>query len=460
MTFRWNIVVLFACGPWAWGSPNGVARADAADQGNPPEVRSIERSIDHCLGQLNSDVYRIRERATQKLIHIGRAAIPFMAKAADEENLEVATRAIRVLLALAQSEDNTTSVAALERLVALKNRPGAQRTAKMRLALMREAQAIQELERYGATAIQREIFSARGTQSLTEGVTHLKIDATWTGGDEGLKHIVDLRKLRELTIHGAPVTDKCLPHILAVKSLLRLELYFAKVSDEGVDRMRRAMPHLDLDSRGTLREQRAMAEIERLGGEEVRFQLYRNGDVKIPSRYERQSWTIKLGENWTGGDQGLKYVAELKTLPNLQVYGTPVTGRALPYLNQLSNLKNLQLYNTRISEVETEEFGRQNPHIEKVIWRKGGLLGVGGKSVPLGLDRKGMAITQVLEDSAAERVGLRTGDVITRFNGQPVQEIESLTAIIAKLKPGQQATVEVLRDQTKITKKVTLGGWK
>jgi serine protease Do len=65
----------------------------------------------------------------------------------------------------------------------------------------------------------------------------------------------------------------------------------------------------------------------------------------------------------------------------------------------------------------------------------------------LGLkDAGGVIVASVAADSAAARAGIRQGDVISEFNGQPVHDTNSLRNRVADSKPGSNASVTVMRD--------------
>jgi serine protease Do len=65
----------------------------------------------------------------------------------------------------------------------------------------------------------------------------------------------------------------------------------------------------------------------------------------------------------------------------------------------------------------------------------------------LGLKQSGGAIiSSIAEGSAAERAGLKRGDVITSFNGQPVHDTNGLRNRVADAGPGSTADVAVVRD--------------
>src|SRR5205807_1773659 len=61
-------------------------------------------------------------------------------------------------------------------------------------------------------------------------------------------------------------------------------------------------------------------------------------------------------------------------------------------------------------------------------------------------DTGGAIVSSVAEGSAAERAGLKRGDVITSFNGQPVREFNALRNRVAEAGPGSTADVAIVRD--------------
>jgi serine protease Do len=65
----------------------------------------------------------------------------------------------------------------------------------------------------------------------------------------------------------------------------------------------------------------------------------------------------------------------------------------------------------------------------------------------LGLKQvNGAIVAQVESGSAAERAGIKQGDVIVSFNGQPVHDTNSLRNRVADTTPGTSASVVIVRD--------------
>jgi len=70
----------------------------------------------------------------------------------------------------------------------------------------------------------------------------------------------------------------------------------------------------------------------------------------------------------------------------------------------------------------------------------------------LGLERsEGLVVTEVAEDSAAEKAGLKTYDVIIEFNGEEATKVNEFRNSIAMLKPGTEVDIIIIRDGKKKT---------
>jgi serine protease Do len=74
------------------------------------------------------------------------------------------------------------------------------------------------------------------------------------------------------------------------------------------------------------------------------------------------------------------------------------------------------------------------------------------------LDRTtGALVGDVSPDSPADKAGLKSGDVITQFNGQPIQDASQLKLRVAESTPGSAAQLSVSRNGETKTFEVTLG---
>jgi serine protease Do len=66
-------------------------------------------------------------------------------------------------------------------------------------------------------------------------------------------------------------------------------------------------------------------------------------------------------------------------------------------------------------------------------------------------DTKGVVIPDVSPDSAAAKAGLKAGDIITAFDGKPVEKAAEFQRRVAMKKPGSEVEIAVLRDDKKLT---------
>lgn len=64
-----------------------------------------------------------------------------------------------------------------------------------------------------------------------------------------------------------------------------------------------------------------------------------------------------------------------------------------------------------------------------------------------GVERKnGVVITQVMEESAAEKAGIKSGDVVIAVDGRPVKRAADLRNKVGMAPVGEKVTLTVLRD--------------
>ncbi|MGD8569958.1 MAG: DegQ family serine endoprotease [Gammaproteobacteria bacterium] len=74
------------------------------------------------------------------------------------------------------------------------------------------------------------------------------------------------------------------------------------------------------------------------------------------------------------------------------------------------------------------------------------------------LDRpKGALVSQVTPGSPADKGGIKSGDIITKFNGKPVGSSDQLPPLVANTKVGKPAEVTVVRDGKRKTLTVKIG---
>src|SRR5262245_56859685 len=75
----------------------------------------------------------------------------------------------------------------------------------------------------------------------------------------------------------------------------------------------------------------------------------------------------------------------------------------------------------------------------------------------IGYDGDGVLVSSVLTDSPADRAGLRSGDVIVRFNGRTASSPDQLTQLVRDWRVGQSVQVTVIRNGERRTLSARLG---
>lgn len=265
--------------------------------------------------------------------------------------------------------------------------------------------------------------------------------------------------LKELALTGEPAADEA----------ARVALERATELKNGSVARRAAAMLARLDAS---RQERALSVLERLG---AKVAMARPQQIGQQIFQDLQS--VEIGEDWQGTVQDLRWikwlaevdqivfrrvkitegvlanVAPLKKLKVLEVKYVPIGDAALAHLQELKGTLAIRLYGTAISKEGADKL-QTALATTKIDFRQGGFLGIGGQPHP-----QGFAITIVHPNSAADKMDLRVNDVVLKYGDKPIADFDALTAEISKNKPGDEITLEVLRDEQTLIKKLTLGEW-
>ncbi len=155
-------------------------------------------------------------------------------------------------------------------------------------------------------------------------------------------------------------------------------------------------------------------------------------------------------------DEGFARLVQCPNLEDVRVWYSPLSDKSLETIQKFRSLHQLEIYGTDILPESLAAVEQQLPGV-KVVYRRGGLLGVGPK---VGVDlRRGCMINKPEEGSGAEKAGLRDGDVIMRYRGHEVTDFESLRDLIQHDSAGDKVEIECLRGRESFTCTVELGEW-
>jgi serine protease Do len=102
--------------------------------------------------------------------------------------------------------------------------------------------------------------------------------------------------------------------------------------------------------------------------------------------------------------------------------------------------------------------------LKKGVSPERGYLGIGIQPVgadmadALGIDKnKGEFVTRIVKDEAADKAGLKEGDIVLKVNGRDVTPDETLSYIVANVKPGTRIPLDILREGKPMRITATVG---
>jgi serine protease Do len=72
----------------------------------------------------------------------------------------------------------------------------------------------------------------------------------------------------------------------------------------------------------------------------------------------------------------------------------------------------------------------------------------------------GVKVTELTDESAAKKAGIKEGDIITKIGDTKIEDPEKLSEEVRKHKPGEKVTVTLLRDKKEQKITTELGKWK
>lgn len=233
------VALTLAAPPW-----HSDACADDAALAVAGSEAANDAQIAAWIEQLDAPRFSVRQRAETQLQAAGTAALPAVSAAARDDSLERSSRAVRILLSWSETGPSHDRLAALEQLaLATDTHPTESAFAADQFATVREAAALEALVELGAihNVDQLAVINRRNA------VLQVIIGPQWTGGDEGLKLLGDLRHIRTLSFHSAPISDQGLLTVASLTSVERMEIYQTpRPSAETIEALQAAHPECDL----------------------------------------------------------------------------------------------------------------------------------------------------------------------------------------------------------------------
>lgn len=190
-----------------------------------------------------------------------------------------------------------------------------------------------------------------------------------------------------------------------------------------------------IDRHADIREKRAVREIRKMGGTVKLWTAKEIAESAPGSNYEPgQVRYVALGSRWTGGEAGLRFVKRVRSFRVLYL----IKGHPIP-------------------ELAMEDLMKALPGTQIMTRDSDALLGITSDGVFR--DQGGCVVSNVSEGLAAEKAGIRAGDLILKFDGKPVKNFDALVTLIGEKSAGDEVEVVLLRGNRVKTLKVTLSSW-
>jgi len=166
------------------------------------------------------------------LIEAGGAALDSLLAAANGERPEPADRAVWIMRRVARSRDNDQAIAALERMVQLRNRPILVEKAETDLDQRSIAACQARLTPLGAEiTIEPAQFDGISVVPLL----HIRLGEKWRGTIDDLRCIAQLRQQQHFRLQGKPIDNEVAKLFEGKEKLAFVQFLDTKVTPAAVD---------------------------------------------------------------------------------------------------------------------------------------------------------------------------------------------------------------------------------
>lgn len=160
--------------------------------------------------------------------------------------------------------------------------------------------------------------------------------------------------------------------------------------------------------------------------------------------------SILFDKSWRGFDDGLRYLPDLRNVRTVTFSQATVTDHALNHVASMKSLIQLEVRGTKISGAGLQKLKQIRPHLE-IVAIGPAVLGVTGSD-----HGQGVQVQGVMSETGARRAGLDVGDIIHKVDNLPVRGFNDLTLALYDKQPGETVTVGYSRHGKKLTAKVVL----
>lgn len=218
----------------------GVLRQIVRADDSPAKPQAADATqIEKWIGELDSNRYLVRERATQQLLAAGAPALDPLLAAANGDRPEPADRAVWVLKKLGDSDDRQLALSALDRLVQVQGRPVA------------VAEALQAQSRLRELACQERLATLGGRLTIVDyvlpdvgpvQVVRVELGDDWRGNVDDLKSLMGLTQHDYFRLVGPAVDDQVIKLFESKAGLRLLQIFTSRVTKAAADSLKAHQP--------------------------------------------------------------------------------------------------------------------------------------------------------------------------------------------------------------------------
>lgn len=196
---------------------------------------------------LDSHLYAERERATDALLAAGGGAVPYLKRAALGESLEAADRAVWVLQQLADTNEQSVKLSALDVLVSADRFPTVAREAEAALAELQAELCSEHLQQLGAEFLPHvdRLYTTEGIGTILDIRVNTNREE-WTGETVDLLLLTKLRRVGKLMIASRDLDDEAVKKLAAIDGITSITLIETNVSGETLQKLKEQYPGLRL----------------------------------------------------------------------------------------------------------------------------------------------------------------------------------------------------------------------
>ncbi|MFT7641917.1 MAG: hypothetical protein ACI9G1_003668 [Pirellulaceae bacterium] len=332
------------------GEPDNLADDDSATGTESTKL------IDGWIQDLNSDEFRVRRRATTKLMETGKSSIGLLEKRVVDADREGVVRVLSILTELSFSTDVPTSEAARSAVSRL-TKSAVTHVARLAQSVLEQrlARAIARIEGMGG-----RVYMANGTPYS------VYFDGTEVE-DEDLVVLREMTDVIQLSLGTTKITSAGLKHIVHLKKLQKLNLFQSRVGDEGLKYLKELPSLVSVPMGYTQVTDAGLAHLSNLI--QLDYLGLRGDNVTSGGLVHLQKLTnltgLYLGETKVT-DEGLVHLKDMTKMEHLRLHNSAITDAGIEHLKPLVNLAVVEVFNSKITAVGVKRLKELFPDVEVV----------------------------------------------------------------------------------------------